>query len=115
MLLCFTAGKLPPASAAVAPDARGVTVVLFHKSNPGGEVVAHPAAESRKALAVDLSAMQGTNRMAVAAQAVPAGRYRVTWLARLHQPAADDDLARLSLELAVNGGAKGPSVRRPLM
>ena len=99
----------------VSRTTRGTTVVLFHKSNPGGEVVAHPAAESRKALAVDLSAMQGTNRMAVAAQAIPAGRYRVTWLARLHQPAADDDLARLSLEIAMNGGAKGPSVRRPLV
>ena len=98
---------------AAATDLRSA-VVLFHKSNAGGEVVAHPAAESKKALAVDLSALSGTNRLGVAAERLAPGHYRVTLLTRLHQPAADDDLSRLNLELTLNGSPKGVAARRQL-
>lgn len=58
------------ATAATA-DASAARVVYFHKPSPGAELVAHPAAESKKAIAIDLGALNGTNRMAVASQGVP--------------------------------------------
>ena len=95
------------ATAATA-DASAARVVYFHKPSPGAELVAHPAAQTKKAIAIDLSSLNGTNRMTVATQTVPAEirriRHRVdiNTLERSAAPAqlAMNDIARVALVLA---------------
>ena len=80
----------------------------FVYTGEGTQVVAHPAASGKNALAVDVSPKTGQQQLGIKAPAqasalLPAGLYRVTVHARLHHRDSDD-LSRLVIGLRSGSG-----------
>jgi len=99
-------------AASLARAANGEsTTIAFDKSTTGSTLVADSAAQGKKALAIDVVAINGTLRLVTPVKTLPTGRYRATYFGRLFTN-KNDDMSRLRVELNLGDGRTSRAVSR---